>query len=58
MIFGWQLDLFQAHQATSLKPRDAIHAATMQNNGITRLISADADFNRLSSVIRVDPLAY
>jgi predicted nucleic acid-binding protein len=51
------IDLFQAHQATGLKPRDAIHAATMQNNGITRLISADADFDRLS-VIRVDPLTY
>ena len=52
------IDLFQVHYATSLKPRDAIHAATMQNNGITRLISADADFDRLSSVIRVDPLTY
>ncbi len=51
------IDLFQTHNATSLKPRDAIHAATMQNNGITRLISADADFDRLS-VIRVDPLVY
>jgi predicted nucleic acid-binding protein len=56
--FRLAIDLFQVHQATGLKPRDAIHAATMQNNGITRLISADADFNRLSSVIRVDPLAY
>jgi uncharacterized protein len=52
------IDLFQTHQVTGIKPRDAIHAATMQNNGITRLISADADFDRLSSVIRVDPLAY
>lgn len=51
------IDLFQAHHATSLKPRDAIHAATMQNKGITRLISADADFDRLS-VIRVDRLTY
>ena len=51
------IDLFQTHHATSIKPRDAIHAATMQNNGITRLISADADFDRLS-VIRVDPLTY
>ena len=51
------IDLFQAHHTTSIKPRDAIHAATMRNNGITRLISADADFDRLS-VIRVDPLTY
>ena len=52
------IDLFQTHQVTGLKPRDAIHAATMQNNGITRLISADADFDRLGSGIRIDRLAY
>ena len=52
------IDLFHLHQAAGLKPRDAVHAATMQNSGITQLISADADFDLLGSVIRIDPLAY
>jgi predicted nucleic acid-binding protein len=52
------IDLFDSHRAAGLKPRDAIHAATMQNNGIVRLISADKDFDCLSFVARMDPLAY
>ncbi len=52
------IDLFDSHRVVGLKPRDAIHAATMQNNGISRLISADKDFDRLDFVTRIDPLAY
>ena len=52
------IDLFDAHKAVGLRPRDAIHAATMQNNGITRLLSTDKDFYHLGFVTRIDPLAY
>jgi len=52
------IDLFDSHRAAGLKPRDAIRASTMQNNGISRLISADKDFERLDFVTRIDPLAY
>jgi predicted nucleic acid-binding protein len=52
------VDLFDSHRMVGVKPRDAIHAATMQNNGISRLISADKDFEHLDFVTRIDPLAY
>jgi len=52
------IDLFETHHAAGLKPRDAIHAATMQNNGISHVISADKDFEYLDFVTRIDPLTY
>ena len=52
------LDLFEKHQAAGLEPRDAIHAATMRNNGLRWLISADKDFDKLDFVIRTDPASY
>lgn len=52
------IDLFDAHRVTGLKPRDAIHAATMKNNGITRSISTDKEFDHVDIVTRIDPLAY
>jgi predicted nucleic acid-binding protein len=52
------VDLFDSQRVAGLKPRDAIHAATMQNNGISRLISADKDFEHLGFVNCIDPLAY
>jgi predicted nucleic acid-binding protein len=52
------IDLFDTHRAAGLKPRDSIHAAVMQNHGISRLISADKNFDRLDFVTRIDPLAY
>lgn len=52
------IDLFDSHRAAGLRPRDAWHAATMKNNGISRLISSDKDFDHLDFVTRIDPLAY
>ncbi|MCD6345120.1 MAG: type II toxin-antitoxin system VapC family toxin [Anaerolineae bacterium] len=52
------LDLFEEYQGAGLKPRDAIHAATMRNNGLRQLISADKDFDVLDFIVRVDPAAY
>jgi predicted nucleic acid-binding protein len=52
------IDLFEAHRTAGFKPRDAIHAATMQNHGIVHIISANADFDRLGALVRIDPLTY
>jgi hypothetical protein len=52
------IDLFDRHRVTGLKPRDAIHAAMMKNNGIGRLISTDKEFDHVDIVTRIDPLVY
>jgi len=36
--------------------RDAIHAATMINNGINEIISTDAHFDLIPEIKRIDPL--
>jgi len=52
------VDLFEAHHGAGLNPRDAVHAATMLNNGMRQLISTDKDFDRLGDVTRIDPLVF
>jgi predicted nucleic acid-binding protein len=52
------VDLFETHRTKGLQPRDAIHAATMQNNRISQVISADRDFEHLDFVTRIEPLTY
>ena len=52
------IELFDRLRIGGLQPRDAVHAATMRNNGLTRLISADKDFDTVDTVVRVDPLVY
>ncbi len=52
------VDVFDVHRSAGLKPRDAIHFATMQNNGLTQLISADKEFDVIPNIKRVDPLTY
>jgi len=39
----------------SLKPRDAIHAATAIRNGISKILSYDEDFDALPNLVRVTP---
>lgn len=52
------VDLFESYQNKGLKARDAMHAATMKNNGIIKIISADKDFDVINSIRRIDPLNY
>ena len=47
-------DLVGRH-GTSIKSRDAVHAATLLNNGLTHLISADGHFDAIEGITRVDP---
>ena len=35
--------------------RDLVHAAVMRRLGVDRIVSVDADFDRLPDVIRLDP---
>ena len=39
----------------SITSRDAIHAATMINNGIKKIISADNHFDLIPQIKRIDP---
>lgn len=48
------LELFGRHDA--LQARDAIHAATAVNRGITAIISPDTDFDGLEQLLRIDPV--
>lgn len=52
------IDLLHQRKSKGLKPRDAIHAANMKNNGITKLLSADKDFDSFSFLSRIDPHDY
>lgn len=52
------IDIFESYQKIGLKPRDAMHAATMKNNGISKIISTDRDFDTIDFIQRIDPLNY
>ncbi len=40
---------------TEVTCRDAVHAATMLNNGLTHIISADRHFDIIEGITRLDP---
>ncbi len=44
-----------ADRHPGVSARDLVHAAVMQRLGADRVISADADFDRLPGVTRLDP---
>jgi len=47
------LDLLKSHPF--ITSRDAIHAATMINNGIKEIISTDNHFDLIPAIKRIDP---
>lgn len=47
------LDLL--HGSPQIKIRDAVHAATMQNNGLSKIISTDKHFDAIEGISRIDP---
>ena len=57
-MYAAGIDLFAKHHQNGLEARDAIHAAVMKNNGVTKLLSVDRDFDLLDFVTRVDPLTF
>mgnify|MGYP002633813073 CR=1 FL=1 len=40
-----------------LSPRDALHAATALNNGITVIVSVDTELDHIEGLARLDPAA-
>jgi len=38
-----------------IRVRDAIHAATMLNHGLRRIISTDRHFDTIKTIVRLDP---
>jgi len=48
------LELLEKHQ--NIQPRDAIHAAVMLNNGLTRIYTTDAHFDEIKGIERIDPI--
>ncbi len=47
-------DLMERY-GTSIKSRDAIHAATLMTHRLTHLISADRHFDTIEGITRLDP---
>ena len=44
-----------ADRHSGVSARDLVHAAVMQRLGVSRIISADTDFDRLEGIDRLDP---
>jgi hypothetical protein len=49
--------LFQQYGPQGVRARDTIHAAVMQNHGVTQVISSDTHFDLISGLTRLDPIA-
>jgi predicted nucleic acid-binding protein len=50
------LPLFEKYSPRRIPPRDVLHAATMMNNGIRKIITVDTHFGDIiKEVERVDP---
>jgi predicted nucleic acid-binding protein len=49
------VELFREYAPQGVTARDVLHAAVMQNNGITKIISTDEHFDRIEGLLRLDP---
>jgi predicted nucleic acid-binding protein len=50
------VNVFQQYAPRGMRARDAIHAAIMQNHGLTHIISSDAHFDLVAGLTRLDPI--
>ena len=61
-ITWFDMDFFVIENAAELGYNisgvDYVHVATMEINGVKRVISADAELDKVDSLQRVDPLEY
>lgn len=62
VVYSIQIsDMYTAVELTArygpqgIKARDLIHAAVMQNNGLTHIISTDKHFDQIEGITRLDP---
>ncbi len=51
------VELAARYGPQGIKARDLIHAAVMQNNGLTQIISTDKHFDQIEGIVRLDPQA-
>lgn len=49
------LELAEKYGPQGLSARDLLHVAVMRNRGMNTIISADADFDHVEGIIRLDP---
>ena len=49
------VELFKQYAKQGVKARDLIHVAVMSNNGLMKIISTDAHFDRVEGIVRLDP---
>jgi predicted nucleic acid-binding protein len=49
------VELSKTYGPRGVKARDVIHAAVMQNNGLSAIISADVHFDKFEGLTRIDP---
>lgn len=49
------VELSRTYGPRGAKARDLIHAAVMRNNGLSTIISADAHFDLIDGLTRIDP---
>jgi predicted nucleic acid-binding protein len=50
------VSLFQQFAPRGVRSRDLVHAAVMQNHGLTQIISTDAHFDLVPGLTRLDPI--
>jgi uncharacterized protein len=48
--------LFKQLASQGVRSRDLVHAAVMQNNGLTHIISSDVHFDLVPGLKRLDPI--
>jgi hypothetical protein len=48
----------EIHHETQMHPYDCAHVATMRKLGVTEILSADKDFDKVSGILRIDPKSY
>jgi len=46
---------FEIYSKHGLKPRDALHIATMLENGVSTMLSFDKDFDGVKGIERIEP---
>jgi predicted nucleic acid-binding protein len=49
------IEMFGRYAPHGISARDVIHAAVMQSNGLTEIISVDGHFDRIEGIRRLDP---
>ena len=47
--------LFERYAVHGVRARDLLHAAVMQNNEVSTIISTDVHFDRVEGITRLDP---